>query len=200
MAKKKIGILLFPEFETLDVFGPVEMWGNLHDYRIFMVSQHGGAVKSAQGPETKAAYSFDTAPQFDILMVPGGMGTRTEVNNLPMLEFICQQDKGTQWTTSVCTGSALLARAGMLTGRRATSNKQAFDFAASQDDGVLWQRNARWVIDGKYVTSSGVSAGIDMALGLVQILYNRQVAEKIAHGTEYLWNDDSTLDPFSRQS
>ncbi|WP_152223191.1 DJ-1/PfpI family protein [Pseudomonas sp. SCB32] len=200
MAKKKIGILLFPEFETLDVFGPVEMWGDLPDYQVFMVSQHGGAVRSVQGIETNAAYSFATAPQFDILMVPGVMGTRTEVNNPPLLEFLRQQDKGTQWTTSVCTGSALLAKAGILTGRRATSNKLAFDFAASQDRGVHWQRNARWVIDGKYVTSSGVSAGTDMALGLVERLYNRQVAEKIAHETEYVWNDDSTQDPFARQT
>ncbi len=197
MTKKKIGIVLFNEFETLDVFGPVEMWGDLPDYQVFMVSQNGGLVKSAQGVETNATYSFDNAPQFDILMVPGGMGARREVNNSALLEFLRRQDKKTEWTTSVCTGSAILAKAGVLKGRRATSNKLAYEFATSQDRSVLWQGSARWVVDGKYVTSSGVSAGTDMALGLVEIIYNRQVAEKIAHDTEYIWNDNAAMDLFS---
>ncbi|WP_235995713.1 DJ-1/PfpI family protein [Burkholderia aenigmatica] len=200
MQKKTIGIVLFDEFETLDVFGPVEMWGNLPDYRIVMVSQHGGLVKSAQGVETNATYSFDDAPQFDILMVPGGMGARKEVHNPALLEFLRKQDKGTEWTTAVCTGSAILAKAGILKGRRATSNKLAYEFAVNQDRSVLWQGSARWVIDGKYVTSSGVSAGTDMAIGLVEKLYNRQTADKIARETEYVWNDNPTMDPFSKKA
>lgn len=197
-ASKTIGILLYPGFESLDVFGPVEMWGELADYRISMVSQHGGRVKSAQGVETYATYSFANAPQFDVLMVPGGVGARQEVNNAELLAFLRRQDRQTRWTVSVCTGSALLARAGLLSGRRATSNKQVFEFAVAQDPGVHWQSNARWVFDGKYVTSSGVSAGTDMALGLVEKLYSRGMAQKIAEEAEYLWNDDPTRDPFSR--
>ncbi|MDF3831570.1 DJ-1/PfpI family protein [Cupriavidus basilensis] len=92
-AKKRIGIVMFPSFETLDVVGPVEMWGNLPDYQILMVSEHGGSVRSAQGVETVATYSFDTAPQFDISIVPGGVGTRTEVGNPAMLELMRKQDK-----------------------------------------------------------------------------------------------------------
>jgi putative intracellular protease/amidase len=163
-----------------------------------MVSQQGGLVRSSQGIETQTAYSFETAPQFDILMVPGGMGTRSEINNAAMLAFIQKQDKATQWTVSVCTGAALLAKAGVLKQRRATSNKLAFDFAVAQDGDVLWQKQARWVFDGKYVTSSGVSAGTDMALALVAKLYNREQAESIAHWTEYVWNSDPTIDPFAR--
>lgn len=190
--------MLFDQFETLDVFGPVEMWGGMPDYEMVMVSQQGGLVRSSQGIETQAAYSFETAPQFDILMVPGGMGTRSEINNPAMLAFIQKQDQGTQWTVSVCTGAALLAKAGVLKQRRATSNKLAFDFAVAQDGDVLWQKQARWVFDGKYVTSSGVSAGTDMALALVEKLYNREQAESIAHWTEYVWNSDPTIDPFAR--
>ncbi|MES5323090.1 DJ-1/PfpI family protein [Alcaligenes phenolicus] len=196
--KKQIGIVLFDQFETLDVFGPVEMWGGMPDYEMVMVSQQGGLVCSSQGIETQAAYSFETAPQFDILMVPGGMGTRSEINNPAMLAFIRKQDKATQWTVSVCTGAALLAKAGVLKQRRATSNKLAFDFAVAQDGDVLWQKQARWVFDGKYVTSSGVSAGTDMALALVEKLYSREQAESIAHWTEYVWNSDPTIDPFAR--
>ncbi len=194
---KTIGIVLFPGFETLDVFGPVEMWARLPDYQIVMVSQHGGPIKSAQGIDTVTTYSFDTAPQFDIVMIPGGMGTRTEVNNPVMLAFLRKQDKGTQWTTSVCTGSALLAKAGILDGRKATSNKIAFTWASSQSSKVAWQGHARWVIDGKYITSSGVSAGTDMALGLVEKLYGREMADRTARGSEYVWNDDPAKDPFA---
>lgn len=196
--KKQIGIVLFDQFETLDVFGPVEMWGGMPDYEMVMVSQQGGLVRSSQGIETQISYSFETAPQFDILMVPGGMGTRSEINNPAMLAFIQKQDKATQWTVSVCTGAALLAKAGVLKQRRATSNKLAFDFVVAQDEDVLWQQQARWVFDGKYVTSSGVSAGTDMALALVEKLYNREQAESIAHWTEYVWNSDPTIDPFAR--
>jgi putative intracellular protease/amidase len=194
---RTIGILLFAGFETLDVFGPVEMWGRLKDYRVVMVSQHGGPVKSAQDVETVAAYSFDDAPQFDILMVPGGTGTRAEVDNPALLAFLRRQDRGTAWTISVCTGSALLAKAGLLDGRKATSNKLAFAWASSQSRKVAWQGHARWVVDGKYITSSGVSAGTDMALGLVETLYGRAAATDIAHFTEYVWNDDPASDPFA---
>lgn len=197
-ARKTIGILLYPGFESLDVFGPVEMWGELPDYQIAMVSEYGGPVKSVQGVETHATYSFANAPPFDILMVPGGVGARHEVNNARLLEFLRRQDTQTQWTVSVCTGAALLAKAGILRGRSATSNKQVFEFAVAQDPGVHWQKNARWVVDGKYVTASGVSAGTDMALGLVEKLYDRRVAEKIAYEAEYQWNDDPTRDPFAR--
>lgn len=195
--KKLIGVILFDAFETLDVFGPVEMWGNLPDYKVVMISQSGGLVMSAQGFETNTSYSFDSAPQLDILMIPGGMGTRREVNNPALLEFLRIQDKKTEWTTAVCTGSAILAKAGILKGRHATSNKLAFDFAVNQDHSVHWKKDARWIMDGKYVTSSGVSAGTDMALGLVEKIYSRHMAEKIANETEYMWNDDPSLDPFA---
>ncbi|WP_202814652.1 DJ-1/PfpI family protein [Bradyrhizobium tropiciagri] len=194
---KKLGIIIFPGFETLDVFGPVQMWGRLPDYEVVMVSEHGGSVRSAQGIETVAAYSFANAPQFEIIMIPGGIGTRREVDNPAMLQFLQQQDRGTEWTTSVCTGSAVLAKAGILNGRNATSNKMGWKFATSQSSDVHWQGHARWVVDGKYVTSSGVSAGTDMALGLVEKLYGRSAAERAARGAEYSWNDDSTKDPFA---
>lgn len=194
---KTIAIVLFPRFETLDVFGPVEMWGRLDDYEIVTVSEHGGTIASAQGIDTVTDYSFDNAPQFDILMIPGGMGTRTEVNNPVMLEFLHKQDEGTEYTTSVCTGAALLAKAGLLDGRKATSNKMAWSFVTSQDGDVLWQPSARWVEDGKFLTSSGISAGIDMALALIEDLEGREKAENVAKVAEYIWNDDPADDPFA---
>lgn len=195
--QKTIGIVLFPSFETLDVFGPVQMLGKLPDYRVVFVAEVAGPVRSSQGIEAVASYSFEDAPQLDVLLVPGGMGTRKEVSNEKLLAFLRQQDRGTQLTTSVCTGAALLARAGLLDGRRATTNKVAFAWVAGQSDKVEWVGSARWVSDGKYVTSSGVSAGTDMALSLVERLYNREMAEKQARRAEYQWNDDPENDPFA---
>lgn len=113
-------------------------------------------VASAQGIATLAACSFATAPQFDVIIVPGGMAVRDEVENASMLEFLQRQDDGTSWTTSVCTGSVILARAGLLDGRRATSNKSALEWVSAQSRNVEWRARARWVVDGKYMTSSGV--------------------------------------------
>jgi transcriptional regulator GlxA family with amidase domain len=194
---KTIAILLVPSFETLDVYGPVQMLGRLPDHKVVCVAQKAGAVRSAQGVEAVASYSFEDAPQFNVLLVPGGMGTRKEIENEALLGFLRRQDRGTDLTTSVCTGAALLARAGILDGRRATTNKRAFRWVAGVSDKVQWIGRARWVSDGKYVTSSGISAGMDLALALVERLYDRGLAEKVARGAEYQWNDDAENDPFA---
>lgn len=195
--RKIVGVVLYPGFEVLDVFGPVEMWAYVPDFQVVMISQNGGAVKSAQGVSAVADYSFANAPQLDIMMVPGGTGTRTELNNQVFLDFIRKQNENTQLTTSVCTGSALLAKAGLLKGHKATSNKNFFSLATQQDPSVDWQGKARWVEDGKFITSSGVSAGTDMALGLVARLYGKERASLLAHSLEYEWNDDPNNDPFA---
>lgn len=194
---KLIGIVLFDDFETLDVFGPVQMWGRLPDHRLVFVSADGRPVRSSQGVVIEASYSFRTAPQLDVLMVPGGMGTRKLVNDPSLLSFVREQNRGTRWTTSVCTGASILARAGVLDGRNATTNKLAFDWVTGQSAKVRWRGKARWVVDGKFVTSSGVSAGTDMALALVEKLYGRQEAEQAAGVAEYQWNDDPENDAFA---
>ena len=103
-----------------------------------------------------------------------------------------------QFVASVCTGSALLARAGLLDGRKATSNKKAFEWAVSQGPNVTWVREARWIEDGRLFTSSGVSAGMDMTLGLIQRLFDRNTSLQIAKDAEYTWHEDSSIDPFAR--
>ncbi|KHL25681.1 hypothetical protein PK98_03270 [Croceibacterium mercuriale] len=194
---RTIGIVLFQDFETLDVFGPVQMWGRLADHALGFVTADGQPVRSSQGSVIVPDWSFASAPQFDVLMVPGGQGTRPLVEDAALLGFVRQQDGSTSWTTSVCTGAAILARAGVLDGRNATSNKRAFDWVKRQSDKVTWHGRARWVVDGKYVTSSGVSAGTDMALALVERLYDRATADEAAHRAEYRWNDDPQNDPFA---
>lgn len=194
---KRIGVVLYTAFEVLDVFGPVEMWGNLPDAQILTIAEKPGAITSAQGTQTIADYGFDNVPKLDVLLVPGGMGTLAELGNQNMLKFLREQSEKTPLVTSVCSGSMLLAKAGVLDGHKATSNKLYFSLALMQSDKVEWIKQARWVEDGKFITSSGVSAGMDMALHVIRRLYSEEDAKKIAKMTEYLWNDDPSKDPFA---
>ena len=195
--RKCIGIIVYEQFETLDVFGPVQMWGRLPEHNLAIISQDGRPARSAHGIAIEPHFSFENASNLDVLMIPGGMGARREVNNDALLAFLRTRSAEARWTTSVCTGSALLAKAGLLDGRRATSNKLAFDWATTQSPRVQWQRQARWVADSPFMTSSGVSAGTDLALALVEHLYDRAIAERIAKTAEYVWNDDPSSDPFA---
>lgn len=197
--KKTLGVVLYSDFELLDVFGPVEMFGNLpEELRVVMVAEQAGAVTSAQGPKAIADYGFDDCPELDMLLVPGGWGTRAEVNNETMLAWLKERGEAAEIVMSVCTGSAILAKAGLLDGRRATSNKKSFDWVCEQGPKVDWVKEARWVDDGNRVTSSGVTAGIDMALAVIERLYGAEAAEKLAAYTEYEREADSTNDPFAK--
>jgi putative intracellular protease/amidase len=190
--------VLFHEFELLDLFGPFEMFGLLPDqFELSLVTENGDNVKSNQGPVSVADYSFDNSPQFDLLLVPGGRGTRTEVDNPAFLQWLRDQAEQTQYVTSVCTGSALLARAGLLDGKRATTNKAAFEWVSSQGEQVDWQKKARWVEEGRYFTSSGVSAGIDMSLAIIARIHGEETARQVATWSEYEWHQDPDWDPFA---
>ncbi len=136
-----VGVVLFDGFELLDVFGPLEMFGLLPDhFELCLVTENRDIVASNQGPRSVADFNFDNSPQFNMLLVPGGSGTRREVHNSVLLEWLRSQAENARYLTSVCTGSALLARAGLLNGRRATTNKAAFDWVISQSAEVDWQR------------------------------------------------------------
>ena len=196
---RTLGIVLYPKFELLDVYGPAEIFGNLGPrLKIVMAAQTAGPIASAQGPQVVADVGFEDCPELDLLLVPGGFGTFSELNNQGLLDWLKARAAKAEITMSVCSGSALLAKAGLLDGRRATSNKRYFKFATDQGPKVEWVREARWVDDGDRVTSSGVSAGIDMALAVVERLYGTKTAESIADGTEYQWHRDATSDPFAK--
>jgi putative intracellular protease/amidase len=194
-----LAVVLFEGFELLDVFGPLEMFGLLPEqFEIFLIAEIGDIVASSQGPKSLVDYRFEDCPAFDILLVPGGKGTRREVDNPVLLEWLRSQAQTAQYVTSVCTGSALLARAGLLDGRRATTNKAAFEWVASQGERVDWQKQARWVEDDRYFTSSGVSAGIDMSLALIARISGQETAEQVATWAEYEWHRDPNWDPFAQ--
>jgi len=202
-----VGAVLFPGFEVLDMYGPLKMFGGVafrqgarasERVEMSMLAQHPGPVPSSQGPATVADAALAGSGGFDVLLVPGGRGTRREVANAAFIDQLGRQCAGARFVASVCTGSALLARAGVLDGRNATTNKRAFGWVASQGPAVNWIAEARWVEDGKFFTSSGVSAGMDMALGLIARLFGGPVGADIAQQAEYEWHADPAWDPFAR--
>lgn len=195
---RRLGALVFPGFELLDVFGPLEMFGYVPGLEIQMIGTQSGAIASAQGPRVWADGTLEETGALDILLIPGGRGTRTLAEKREFVESLTELARRSDLVLSVCTGSGLLARTGLLDGRRATSNKAALDWAATQGPKVQWQPSARWVREGSIVTSSGVAAGIDMALAVIADLMGRDFARRIAHGTEYQWNEDPERDPFAR--
>jgi putative intracellular protease/amidase len=196
---RTLGAVLYEDFELLDLYGPLEMFGSIGaDLRIVTVAEKTGPVASFQRPKTVAEFDFASAPLLDLILLPGGFGTILQLENPAMLDFLRRRAATAEVTMSVCSGSAILAKAGLLDGRRATSNKQFFDLARAQGAAVKWVEKARWVEDGPFATSSGVSAGTDMALAVIAKLYGKEIAQQITESTEYEWQQDSTRDPFVR--
>ncbi len=148
----KIGAVIFPGFELLDIYGPLEMLGLLRDrVSITMLAERPGEVRSNQGPKGVADAALADVSDLDVLLVPGGWGTRTEVQNEPFLDALRARAKEARFVASVCTGSALLAKAGVLDGKKATSNKLSFDWVTTQGPNVIWIREARWGGRRKYL-------------------------------------------------
>ena len=196
--KQTIGMLLFEDFEVLDLFGPVELFGMRPEaFELVMVAAMPGPVRSAQGPTVLAEAGFDDEGAFDVLLVPGGQGTRRAIDDAGTIAWLRSRAATAAYVTSVCTGASLLARAGILDGRRATTNKMNFAWVESQGPSVDWVYEARWVEDGNVLTSSGVSAGMDMTLALIEKLLGTTAAEEAALWAEYGWQRDASVDPFA---
>lgn len=189
--QKQVGVLLFEEFETLDVFGPVEIFGvTKGEYSISFYSELGGLIKNSHGVAVDSLPLAAIAAGVDIFLIPGGYGTRREVLREEFVAAIRQIADKSPYVLTVCTGSALLARTGLLDGRRATSNRRAFEWVKSTGSKVNWDEKARWVVDDKYYTSAGVSAGMDMVLGFLSDRHGTPYAESLAVHIEYNWNRD----------
>ena len=184
---RTIGIVLFNDAEELDWAGPWEVLtaGAKDDDRVITVAETTEPVRCAKGLRVLPDHSFEDCPPLDVILVPGGFGTRRERLNEAMTSFVAKQDANTTWTTSVCTGAFILHGAGLLEGRRATTHWAAFDeFLGFAPDQQL-DREARWVVDGKVVTSAGVSPGLDMALWLLGQIYDVDHARKTQRYIQY---------------
>jgi putative intracellular protease/amidase len=193
-----VGVLLFQNFETLDVYGPVEALGrNTDKFTIKFYSLNGGMIGNAHGVNVLSEKLEVANNGLDIFIIPGAYGTRQEVNNEPLINLIKQIAEKSKFVLTVCTGAALLAKTGLLEHKNATTNKIAFDWVVTQSNLVNWIRKARWVVDGKYYTSAGVSAGIDMTLGFLGDIYGIDFARNIAKQMEFNWQEDRDFDLFS---
>lgn len=191
-----VTVVLFEGFETLDVFGPVEMLGASGEFEATFFSPEGGIVKSYQGVPV-ATEPLDAATLPEVLLVPGGMGVYAMLEDERFIARLAELAGQATYVLSVCNGAFLYAKAGVFDGCRATTYKARMGKAEELFPAVKWERNARWTVDGNLYVSSGVSAGIDMALGFIADICGRELAEKTARYAEYTWNDDPTDDPFA---
>ncbi len=179
----QIVIPLFDRFAPLDAVGPYQVLVHLPGATIVFAAEHPGGFSDEQGTFTlQAQASFADVPHPDVIVVPGGSGEARQLRPGPLPDWLLEADKTSTWTTSVCTGSLILARAGLLAGREATSNWQALEELERLGAKALRER---YVFDGKYVTAAGVSAGIDMALALAARIAGDDVAMAIQLGIEY---------------
>lgn len=178
-----VAILLYDRFTSLDAIGPYEVLSRLRDAQVTFVAEQPGPVTTDTGMLSLVAEkSLAEAAHPDLVLVPGGPGQEQQLTCDPVLDWLRAADAASSWTTSVCTGSLILAAAGLLAGRRATSHWLALDRLA--DFGAV-PTAERVVIDGKYVTGAGVSAGIDMALTLAGRIAGQDAAQAIQLMLEY---------------
>ncbi|HEV8631383.1 MAG TPA: DJ-1/PfpI family protein [Thermoanaerobaculia bacterium] len=197
MQKLNVGILLFNDVDVLDFAGPLEVFSRTRlvaglasrrddesaPFAVFTVARTTEPVRASGGLRVVAHHAFADAPPIDLLLVPGGWGTRPLLDDAETLAWIRATAGRARLVTSVCTGSLLLARAGLLEGRRATTHWGALDLLASLGN-VTVEREARFVDDG-VMTSAGVASGMDLAFHVVETLCGREVADETARYIEY---------------
>lgn len=196
---KTIAALVFPGFETLDYFGPIEMLGGFGtETRIITVAKQSAPVPSCHGQRIVVDKTIFETTDYDLLFIPGGDAALTEGKDEELLQWIRDVSAHAEKVMAVCTGTILLGMTGLLDGRKATTNKMDFTGTIHHAPKVEWVKEARWVEDGKFFTSSGVSAGMDMALAVMANLFGMEMADRLALGSEYEWHKDSTRDPFAK--
>ena len=191
----RVQVLLFDDVEVLDFAGPFEVFGvtglraGPAPFQVETVGLTAAPIRARNGLQVQPSLSIDDAGPCDVLVLPGGYGTRREMHNEMLLAWIRRQADSAKVTLSVCTGSLLLARAGLLDGLDATTHHVAFDELAAASPTTRVQRGSRMADNGKIVTSAGISAGIDAALHVVRRLLGRDVASETAAYMEYDWKE-----------
>jgi transcriptional regulator GlxA family with amidase domain len=190
------GILIFDQVEVLDVAGPFEVLAvtrlneerrqeELSPFRVLLVSENMDQVSAIGGLHFTPDVTKDNCPELDLLIVPGGWGTRTQIKNTNLLKWIANKSPRTRLTVSVCTGSSLLGKAGLLDGREATTHWHNFDFLRQAAPNAYIREDLRFTMDNSIFTSAGISAGIDMALHIVSYFFGTKIGEATARQMEY---------------
>lgn len=203
MSRKRVGILNFPSVEVLDFCGPFEVFSvtRLNEERrgeepspfeVLVVAEERGVTVTSGGLKVIPNYTLDDCPPLDILVVPGGWGIRTEINNLRLLDWIAETGREVETLASVCTGAMLLGKAGLLYERRATTHWKSLGWMRESFPDVTVVDDQHVVEDGHLLTSAGISAGIDLALRVVARYHGEEVARATARHMEYRYPDDNT--------
>jgi transcriptional regulator GlxA family with amidase domain len=199
MKQQTVGILIFDEVEILDFCGPFEVFSSVvpagdddhrnafRFYRAFTIAEEQRTIRCRGGLLVQPNHTIEDHPPLDILVIPGGYGTDQVVQNPGLLEWITRQHETAVLTTSVCTGAFVLAQAGLLDGKRATTHWATIESLRKSYPAIVTLDDERVVDEGKIVTSAGVSAGIDMALYVVERQHGHAVAAETARGMEYDW-------------
>ena len=187
-------MLVFDDAEVLDVAGPYEVFsiaGRRHDlfpFQVSLVAQHAGPVTLRNGFVVQPHFTFADAPPAEILIVPGGAGTRRVLHNAELLEWIRQTGADAELVLSVCTGALLLGAAGLLDGLGATTHHSSIALLREVAPKARVQEGERFVDNGRIVVAAGVAAGIDMSLHVVERLLGPELAEEAAMYMEYHWD------------
>jgi transcriptional regulator GlxA family with amidase domain len=191
----KIGILVFDDAEELDFVGPWEVFtmanemaklaGDPVPHEVFLIAERDAPIRCAKGMRVLPDMTTAICQALDILLIPGGQGTRREVNNKPLLAWIAKIAKDAKWITSVCTGAMLLTAAGPAKGKRVTTHWAFVETLRARNEAADVLTNTRYVRDGNVVTAAGVSAGIDMALWLTGEWHGPESARLVQRGMEY---------------
>jgi transcriptional regulator GlxA family with amidase domain len=193
MARRNVAILLFDEVEVLDFAGPFEVFSvastrtdppTLH---VYTVAETARVIHARNNLQVVPHFTLEDCPPPDIVVVPGGLGTRQQMHNPVLLDWVRAQAARVELMTSVCTGSLILGNAGLLDGRPATTHYKEYDLLAAISPSITVVRGVRYVDDGAIVTSAGVQAGMDMALHVVARLLGGDIARATAANIEYDW-------------
>ena len=198
---RQVAILLFDEVEVLDFAGPFEVFSvcgrrsQLEPFAVSTVSERGQSVRARNGLTITPSHSFASCPPVDLLLVPGGFGTRREMRNPIILEWVATHGRTCELLLSVCTGALILGSAGLLDGLSATTHHMAFPELRAAAPRARVEEGARIVDNGRVILSSGVSAGIDMSLHVVGRLLGDDLARETARYMEYegRWDDASRI-------
>ena len=203
MNRKRVGIVLFPDVEVLDFCGPFEVFSvtrldeslrreDPSPFEVVLVAETATPIVTTGGMKVTPAHTLDDCPPLDILVVPGGWGTRTQRLNARLVGWIAERARQVETLTSVCTGSLLLGQAGLLDGRRATTHWRALDLMRELFPAIKVEDRMHVVEEGNVLTSAGISAGIDMALRVVARYHGEAIARNTARNMEYRYTDDNT--------
>lgn len=202
--RRNVAILIFADVEVLDFAGPFEVFavtdelGGRQFFHTFTVAKSGGTIRARNGLQVVPDHTFDSAPIPDVLVVPGGFGTRALLEDAAVLQWVRDRAAGAQITASVCTGSLVLAKTGLLAGRDATTHYLRHELLRALAPDAKVREDRRFLVNDApdqrvIATSAGISAGIDLSLHLVARLHGTAAAEKTAAYMEYHWRNDGGL-------